>query len=65
MNGFTQTVYYSLVMYKVRLSLTEIKLTIYLLTIDDVEFVRNFSVHIADLKTKQSQFLSYLKTFSS
>ena len=50
-------------MYKVRLSLTEIKLTIYLLTIDDVEFVRNFSVHIADLKTKQSQFLSYLKSF--
>lgn len=63
MNGLTQTVYYFLVMYKVRLSLTEIKLTIYLLTIDDVEFVRNFSVHIADLKTKQSQFLSYLKSF--
>lgn len=61
-NGFTQTVYHFPVVYKVRLSLTEIKLTIYLLAIDDVEFVRNFSVHIADLKTKQSQFLS--ETFS-
>ena len=49
-------------MYKVRLSLTEIKLTIYLLAIDDVEFVRNFSVHVTDLKTKQSQFLR--ETFS-
>jgi len=51
-NGFTQKVSYFTVIYKERLSLTEIKLTIYLLAIDDVEFVRNFSVHIADLKKK-------------
>ena len=36
-------------------SLTKIELTVYLLAINNIEFVWNFSIHIADLKINKQR----------